>query len=395
MDAQHTIPITSIVVIYPTLTNRSFSNELFPDTSDYRLVVDTSHANAISIQSQATKYSLYSYDVTKIIYDPELQSFYWHNVRAFIEATLLGYHGMIVFLLSSHIQAENLNVTPFEILFTAVDQIFYCIQSSKCKYTQYFQVLFSHYALSNEDGHIFDLCRGLDAAAHLYRNVEGQQHTLIKTRLIDLDNLKQLIDRNHAQFKSELSDGIGGTHNLAQLGYHEFICINVGFTGFSAAFAPIGGELTFVVFSTDYITAQTTQNYTGNVSLFTTKTIDSLYSLLSNIITKKDSDSNLGTPLCDLLRDGVGGPCKTCVISLLPEKFRLSVTENEASNEHTQLLNIAHQFSLVKNYPNRKIFAEKALMNVYIQEMSSNVRCLGNIICIITYLYICISRYQG
>ena len=372
MDAQQTILITSIVVIQPTLNDRDLSHVLSHNTTDYRLVVDTSHANAISIQSLATKYSLYSYDVSKIIYDPEIQSFYWHNVRSFIEATLLGYHGMIIFLQSSHIQVNI--ITPFQILFTAVDQIFYCIQNSKYKHTQYFQVLFSHYALSVEDGSLFDLCIGLDAAAYLYRDIKGQQQTLIKTKLTDLDNLKQLIDRNHTQFKSELPQGTNGTPTLAQLGYHEFICMNVGFTGLSASFAPIGGELTFVIMSTDYISTQNCTNTDiPNISLFTAKTIDPLYSLLNNIINKKDSNNKLETPLYSLLRDGVGGPCKTCVISLLPDRFGLSEIENEATNEHTQLLNIAHQFSLVRNFPNRRIFAEKALLNVYMQEMSSNV----------------------
>ena len=377
MDTQQTIHITSIVVIHPSFPEHNLSSELLPNTNDYRLVVDTSHANAVSVQSLTTKYSLYSYDVSKIIYDPDLQSFYWHNVRSFIEATLLGYHGMIVFLLSSYIQLNNLNVTPFEILFTAVDQIFSCIQSSKYKYTQYFQVLCSHYALSIEDGNLIDLCSGLEATAYLYREVKGQQHTLIKTKLIDLNNLKQLIDRNHTQFKSELLLGSEGSHSLAQLGYHEFICMNVGFTGFSASFAPIGGELTFVIISTDYISSQIRQDNSPNGNLLinpTPQTVDALYSLLNNTITKKESNNTLETPLCSLLRDGIGGPCKTCVISLLPNKFGLNVTENEASNEHTQLLNIAHQFSLVRNCPNRRIFAEKALMNVYMQEMSSNVR---------------------
>ncbi|KAI6649683.1 Transcription factor inhibitor ECI-6 [Oopsacas minuta] len=383
MDEQQICSITSIIVIQPIITTKSLSHILpISNTGNYLLKVDASHANTILIQSQSTKASINSYDVSKIVYDPETQPFYWHNVRSFIEATLIGYHGMIIFLQSSHIQLKNTQITPLELLYESIDQIFYCINNSKCKHTQLFQVLFSHYALSIEDCHVFDLCRGLETAAYLFRDVQGRQQKLIKTTITSIDSLKQLINRNYSQFLSEISQD--GSSNLAKLGYHEFMCVNVGFTGFSASFAPIGGELTFVTLSTDYFSTNTnSQTKTGtttldirNQSLLTANTIDPLKSLLDHMKSKNISDSTfpIQNPLCTLLRDGVGGPCKTCVITVVPDKFVLNENEEESSNELCQILSIAHQFALVRNYPNRRIFAEKALMNIYMQELSTQTQ---------------------
>ena len=374
MEEQQVCYITSIAVLQPTLHNRNISHVTDTTTqAKYLLKVDASHGNTILVQTGAGNCSVNHFDVSRIVYDPTAQPFYWHNVRPFIEATLIGYHGMIIFLQSSHIQLDKISISPIQILYKAVDQIFYCISHSKCKHTQLFQILFSHYALSIEGGHVFDLCRGLDPAAHLFRYVQGRQQKLIKTRVSSLDDFKQLISRNYNNFLSELPQGSAETRNLAKLGYHEFMFINVGFTGFSASFAPIGGELTFVTLSTDYLSASNTDTNTGtldvrSISLLTAKTLDPLKRLLDNFDSENVSDQ---TPLCTMLRDGIGGPCKTCVVTVVPDNFLLSENENKSANEICHLLGIAKKFARVKNCPNRRVFAEKALMNIYMQEIDA------------------------
>ena len=374
MEEQQPCYITSIAVLQPTLHNRNISHITDTTTqTKYLLKVDASHGNTILVQPSPGKSSVNQFNVSRIVYDPATQPFYWHNVRSFIEATLMGYHGMIIFLQSSHIQLDNISISPLQMLYKAIDQIFYCISHSKCKHTQLFQVLFSHYALLTEGGHVFDLCRGLDPAAHLFRYVQGRQQKLIKTSISSLDDLKQLISRNYDNFLSELPQSSAETKNLAKLGYHEFMFINVGFTGFSASFAPIGGELTFVTLSTDYLSASNTDTNTAtlnirSMSLLTAKTIDPLKHLLDTFDSDNVSDE---TPLCALLRDGIGGPCKTCVVTVVPDNFVLSENENETANEVCHLLGIAKKFVRVKNCPNRRVFAEKALMNIYMQEISA------------------------
>ena len=369
-------PINSIVIIHPNLKQKLLKN--FQSTTEeensYRICVDSSLANTVSIQSQS-KMNLYSYKISKSIFDPETASFYWHNVRSFVESTLVGYHGMIIFLQSSHVQLQK--VTPFDLLFKSIDQILKCIYRSKYKHTQYFQVLFSHYALSIEGGHLVDLCSGLDPASYLYRENNGRQQRLVKTRLIDLEHLKTLIDKNHAQFSTDLSQTSGASVNLSSFGYHEFICVNVGFLGFSASFAPIGGELTFVILSTDYLkdnlvhTANALDVVTA--TQVTTKTFKPLLAFLDKVTSLTiDIDSDDEEPLCELLRDGIGGACKTCFISYLPDSYELAEFESEKNNENNQILQIANQSSLVFNCPNRKVFAEKALMNIYLHEIDSS-----------------------
>ena len=378
MEEQQPCYITSVVALQPTLLNRHISFISDTDSpNSYSLKVNASHGNIIQIQPgkstiRAGKSTVNYFDVSRIVFDPAIQPFYWHNVRTFIEATLIGYHGMIIFIQSSHVQLDKISISPIQILYKAIDQIFYCISHSKCKHTQLFQVLFSHYALPIEGGHVFDLCRGLDPAAHLFRYVQGRQQKLIKTSISNLDDLKQLISRNYENFLSELPQGSAETNNLAKLGYHEFMFINVGFTGFSASFAPIGGELTFVTLSTDYLSASTnTGTNIGtldvrSISLLTARTIDPLKHLLDNFDSDNVSDQ---IPLCAMLRDGIGGPCKTCVITIVPDNFVLSEIENESANEIRHLLGIAEKFARVKNCPNRRVFAEKALMNIYMQEI--------------------------
>lgn len=397
-------PITSILLIKPTRNlklakvlgnaNNETTTELLLNTDDYNAFI-------INLLSAANRQHLSSYEVSKIIYAAELNPFYWHNIKTTVDATLLGYHGMLIFLQSSQLDLSKSNITCDILIRKSIQHIITCIQQSKCSLTKRFKVLFSHYTLSYNESKLTDLCQGLEAVSYLYRDFAECKESIIKIQLTSENDLDYFINRNRLEFIKQIDPHNDDTSQvplspLTHYGYHEFICITVGFIGLTEKFAPISGELTFANLTHAYLT----DHFTSGL-----KTIDSGLSSAQTLNAQSDKDTMANevvlksllefmkmkvkakkqalsltedaflsektkTGLCQLMKDSLGGNSCTSLILFLPDRISLYGNEDNINNQCTQLLSIASIGRLVYNYPDKRIFAERALVDIYLQELN-------------------------
>ncbi len=155
--------------------------------------------------------------------------------------------------------------------------------------------------------------------------------------------------------------------------HHTMCTISVEYAQFGTMNAPISGSLSFVevcpsdLLSCDLVTSK------ESVSLRTF--VEAVKSLTKNVPTTLSADfateKSLKTldickksVLTQLLKEALGGNCKTLLLTFAKKQF---LAENYP--KILSVLELASRARLIGNSPNRKDIAEKALMNAYMREL--------------------------
>lgn len=173
---------------------------------------------------------------------------------------------------------------------------------------------------------------------------------------------------------------------------HHIVCtITVEYAQFGTMNAPVSGNLSFVeVASSDPLSnrqmhtkgdhiskemvslfnfADTVNSLTSNATSFesTSSTgsafnLDSENTLLPFVPTVETAKLYSQSTLMQILKESLGGNCKTLLISLIPKHISL-----DRYAETLETLKLASRARVIQNNPNKKDLAEKALMSAYMR----------------------------
>ncbi len=159
---------------------------------------------------------------------------------------------------------------------------------------------------------------------------------------------------------------------------HHTICtISVEYAQFGTMNAPISGSLSFVevcpsdLLSCDVVTSKelvSLHTFVEMVNSLTQNGPTTLSADFSTELTFEKSPETLDlckkSVLTQLLKEALGGNCKTLLLTFTKKQFPA-----ENYSKIRSVLELASRARLIQNSPNRKDIAEKALMNAYMREL--------------------------
>ena len=308
---------------------------------------------------------------------------YKHDVKETVESTLLGYNGTIISLESINNREPALNVLVTQ----ASEQIFRCLKESKrSRSAANLVVHCSFVAVADEN--VYDLledganepngtaipftklANGLsDASVH---EAKSRSHVLalMKRGYKKEKDLMQWImsQRSSLSIKSKRPEVVRE--------HHTMLSLTVEYAHFGSMNAPISGTLSFLRLSSPYPLAHQ-QQYT--VDKRVEKSALSLLALaeLVNALTPASSGASetshspqrngelyCKSLLTHILKDAVGGNCKTIFMCHVPEVF----AESRCA-EVGAALQLVSRARHIQNQPNKRDLAERALMAAYMKEL--------------------------
>ena len=333
--------------------------------------------------------------------DEDDNALYKHSIKEVVESTLLGYNGTVLFFGSARDgSGTSINlrdaITNCAIC-KAAAQIFRCLKKSrrsKSQSTSNLVVLSSFVMVVDETIH--DLLHGFlqDGGSDLdgveFPKLSFVNGAVIKASVQEVNTTSKVVavQKYGSQMRGKILQAYGRSEDqLAS--HHTIFTLTVEYAQFGSMNSPISGNLSFVDVGT---AGPLTQRYTtGNqvdksvVSLFTfADVIDSLTLSIGMLQGKSEFMMNLdseGTPLpcvpstdtselykksvlTQLLKEALGGNCKTLLICHTPEEFA-----NSSYDEVCESLKLASKARVVQNAPNKRDLAEKALMSAYMKEL--------------------------
>lgn len=343
-------------------------------------------------QARPTKRPVYPFHR---IFPPEECSdeiLYRHSVKEIVDAALMGYHGTVISLSVGKVRKEE-GFDIDRVVCKAARQILRTLRKSRgspsSQSSAALIVSLSCFMLHQEK--TYDLLYG-------YQTEEAAEERTLPLVNRDAPSTVTILNGQvvgASEHEAKSAAGVSSLLHFAHLMqeailaessqqflHHTVVIITVEFAQFGSLRAPVSGNLSFVELSS---TAPLTdrQRYTCGESIHAT--VRSLFSFADLIQALTTSESYINhcqeqdehTPerlstrhldhsvLTQLLRESLGGNCKTLLICSVPMSLTLKELE-----EATVAVSLASSARLIVNSPNKRDLAERALMSAYMKELS-------------------------
>ena len=290
---------------------------------------------------------------------------YSHSVAPLVNSVLEGFHGTVISLGDSHAGHNKLILcTPSGIVMRAAKQIFRCLKElNKSGLSANLVVPCSYVLLQNEVAH--DLLHSFKSDDNQVHNGDDQLQ-ITDSKLVDLTTSEAKKSSDVIKILQH-GDKVKLMTTSSQSVYQTIFTIGVQFAKFGSMFAPISGTLSFVTINIpndlnlqDLITANSSTTLTlKSVSDFVQVVHTLTLEVLPNI-PNKTGDSIL----MQIIKESLGGNCKTLLISCVSNKVHSSHYE-----ACTGILQLASKARNIENKPDKTKLAKEALMNAYMREL--------------------------
>ena len=284
---------------------------------------------------------------------------YSKPIGEIVENTLLGFHGTVITLGTSSSHTRGFfSDTEDGIVARAARQILRCLKRSQNSRSGANLVVLCSYLLVRDE-----------TVQDLLQEDEGSDKKVEKREIGVLMDGKELNSSIH-QVKSSsdlaklLTRGSKALANTLsreeQTGCQTIFTIRVEYAQFGSMAAPVSGTLSLV----DLGVLDTLNKEDTSKSL--TSFVETIGSLSSNSkqSTLLPSPTLQPCPLTQLLKEALGGNCKTLLLYDVPDK--LSTTHCDGIID---TLSLASRSRLIENKPDRTELARKALMDAYMKEL--------------------------
>ena len=285
---------------------------------------------------------------------------YSKPIGEIVENTLLGFHGTVITLgtSSSHTR-EFFSHTDEGIVARAARQILRCLKrSQKSRSGANLVVLCSYLLVTDET--VQDLLRQDEEGDKKIEKrdigvvMDGKELNSSIHQVKSSSDLAKLLLRGSEALTETLSP-------VEQATCQTIFTIRVEYAQFGSMAAPVSGTLSLVDLG---VMDRLNQADAPKSLMSFVETIKSLTSSRSQQNSSLPSPTLQPCPLTQLLKEALGGNCKTLLLYDFPEK--LSTIHYE---DNMEALSLVSQSRLIENKPDRTELARKALMNAYMKEL--------------------------
>ena len=323
---------------------------------------------------------------------------YKHSAKEIVESALLGYHATVLSF-GPELGGSKTSLKE-DIVSRAAEQIFRCVKKSRQAHlASNLVVLCSFVVVINETIH--DLLGGFPDGTTEHSSSDGASLQIPKLSLINgnvigasnqqAKTASQVVAL--AEYGAEMEQVIlkaygRGSQSLAS--HHTIFRLAVEYAQFGTMNAPVSGNLSFVDIGAADSLARRQKYMIGDR---VDKSVLSLFKLADVVTAFTPSEGELGSKsgsvfdldddailpcvpkpqtselcsgsiLTQLLKEALGGNCKTLLICQTPE-----VVAGDKLAGVYEALKLASRARRIQNSPNKRDLAEKALMSAYMKEL--------------------------
>lgn len=332
-------------------------------------------------------------------------SLYKQTAKDVVESALLGYHGTVITFSSSKTKKEQSDFTwnPSNgMIQKATKQIIRCLkksQTSKSKSSTSNLVILCSYVVVLEE-EVRDLLHGFSPKkqsgrdpTHLPPKLVGKELSSASQHVVSSSaNVSAVLRYGRDMEQVALDSSVMPNTTPTQQRHHTIFTLIVEFSQFGSMNAPVSGNLQFVDLAVADPLAVRQRYMRGDridnamLSLFTfADLVESLSSNVAVLDTMQTSNSAFNreletaflphvpttadpsnlhekSVLTWLLRESLGGNCKTLLVTYAPLHPPASL-----HSEVLETLKVASRARIIQNTPNKRDLAEKALMSAYLR----------------------------
>lgn len=283
-------------------------------------------------------------------------------VSELVENTLLGFHGTAITLGPSCSHARGFFGDPVGgVVARGCRQILRCIKRSQNNRSVSNLVVLCSYLLVTDDS-VQDLLQQGDQAADKMAVekrgvgviVDGKEVTASIVQVKSASDVARLLTRGSEVLLNKAGSG--------QPTCHTVFTIRVEYAQFGSMAAPVSGTLSLVDLGVSDQFQGTDKHTSESLSAFA-DTIKSLTSQKHPSLPSPTSQPHVH-PLTQLLREALGGNCKTLLLCDVPDQ--IPAAHYDACLETMSLTSRARH---IENKPDRTELARKALMDAYMKEL--------------------------
>lgn len=314
---------------------------------------------------------------------------YKDGVRKTVESTLLGYNGTVISIEVAGSDSEG--STLQDTITQASKQIFVCLKKSKrSRSAASLVVNCSFVAIANEKAYDL-LSNRVCGTGRAKLEQEAPFCSLpfnegcLQASIHEAKSQPQvlaLLQRGHREeeklvewLQSQLGPDTGHTREMSY--HHTILSLTVEYTHFGTMNAPVSGTLSFVRLSSPRLLVHHDQYTAEGLSLVM------LWKVVSAITPDSPPEMDDGSPstqyspsqlhvrelyskslLMQILKEAVGGNCKTVFMCQIPESLPTS-----SLPEAGAALELVSRARHIHNRPNRRDLAERALMSAYMKQL--------------------------
>lgn len=316
---------------------------------------------------------------------------YNDGVRKTVESTLLGYNGTVISLEVAGNDSRSEGSTLQDAIGRASKQIFVCLKKSKnSRSAANLVVNCSFVAIAYEKA--YDLLTVASDGAYdieppfrpLFLKDDCPQASIHEAK--SQPQVLALLQRGYRQERKliewlQSQQRPDTAHTVADLRYHHsMLSLTVEYSHFGTMNAPVSGTLSFARLSSPHLLAHQDQYVVegkqDNVVLSLEMLSEVVSALTPNSIAE-DSLTLQSPPsqqdvselyskslLTQILKEAVGGNCKTVFMCQIPESLLVS-----SLPEARVALQLVSRARYIQNRPNKRDLAERALMSAYMKQL--------------------------
>jgi hypothetical protein len=308
----------------------------------------------------------------------EDRTVYGSGVKRVVESTLLGYNGTLVSLEVGGGSAEKARGALQDAVVRGAEQIFACLRKSRSSRSAANLVVNCSFIAVAEE-RVYDLLESSETNGGKISEASGFAELSftedsLQSSVHEAVSTSQVVDLLHHGQERErrLVEWLGNHRGPSRARYHHtLLTLTVEYSQFGSMNAPISGALTFVRLSSALSQSLQCTSADGD----TDKKVVSLLTL-AEIVESLQPNATGGLPepvsdgiysksvLTRLLRDAVGGNCKTVFMCELWEPLSVSSRDEVAA-----ALQLVSRAGKVCNRPNKRDLAERALMSAYMKQL--------------------------
>lgn len=351
--------------------------------------------------------------------DTSGSSLYKQTAKEVVAGALLGYNGTVITFSSSKTQTEQSTFTwsPSDgMIRRAVRQITHCLKKSKSKSSASNLLIQCSYVMVIHE-EVWDLLSQFSSSAKSNEaavSSNGDQTSSHlppgpKLEMVDdvLRGASQCVATSSAEVADMLSHGEALESTVLDMYdsnmrdaveqhiHHKIFTLTVEFSQFGTMNAPVSGNLVFVDIAVSdplasrrrytiedrvdkamqslFTFADTVQSLSSNIAALDTISssqsafswepeVSSLPYAPSSAPSSLDSDFRDKSILTRIIRESLGGNCKTLMITYAPTHLPVGFRP-----ELLETLKMASRARIIQNTPNKRDLAEKALMSAYLR----------------------------
>ena len=290
---------------------------------------------------------------------------YGKLIAELVESTLLGFHGTVINLgLEASHRKEFLSDPNHGAIVRAARQILKCLKKTqRSRSVANLVVLCSYLLVAEETVHdLLDRDAGVEGATEVtekrglgvFKNGNEVTVTLVQAKATS-DVTRMLVKG------TEVGSQIVSKE---QVSYHTIFTIRVEYAQFGSMAAPVSGTLSLVDLGTTdilYPASGESQAVVETPSL----SLSSFAATVETLTSEGHASPNHGKSiLMQLLKEALGGNCKTLLLCDVPEQIT-----SASFTAYVETLKLASRARKIKNTPDRTELARKALMDAYMKEL--------------------------